>query len=117
VIEFVAAFSQHDVDAMLNFTSDNVVWLSITGETISKETSDAESLRAAMGDYFSNRPASFSRIRQIQSSGPWVMTLEHAGRMVDGVFSGQCAYAMYQFDNDLIKSVWYFSAHTCEEPP
>lgn len=51
---------------------------------------------------------------QIQSSGPWVTTLEHAGRLKDGQFEGQCAYAMYHLTDGLIQSVWYFPAHPCD---
>ena len=37
------------------------------------------------------------------------------GRMIDGQFKGQCAYAMYQLADGLIQSVWYFSAHACDK--
>jgi len=46
--------------------------------------------------------------------GPWVTTLEQAGREIDGQFKGQCAYAVYKLGQGLIKSVWYFSAHPCD---
>ena len=114
VMAFVTAFNRHDVHGMLDLAADDVVWLSIDGEQIIKETEDAASLKAGMEAYFLQRPTSHSRIKQIQSSGDWVMTLEHAGRKVDEVFTGQCAYAMYKFDEKLIKSVWYFPAHNCQ---
>jgi len=115
VLDFVTAFNQQDVDAMLAMASKDVAWMSVSGETISKEASGAENLKASMQDYFSTHPASISRIEQIQSSGPWITTLERAGRMVDGQFKGQCAYAMYQLADGLIQSVWYFSAHPCDQ--
>ena len=114
VMAFVKAFNRHDVNDMLALATDDVVWMSIDGEQIIKETGDAASLKTGMEAYFLSRPTSHSRIKQIQSSGNWVMTLEHAGRMVDEIFTGQCAYAMYKFDEQLIKSVWYFPAHNCQ---
>jgi len=117
VENFVTAFNEQDVEAMLNLATDDVVWMSVAGESIGVEANGSQALKAAMGDYFSSHPGSYSKIRQIQSSGPWVTTLEHAGREVDGQFKGQCAYAMYQLKEGLIKSVWYFSAHTCEPTP
>ena len=115
VLDFVTAFNQQDVSAMLALASGNVSWMSVSGESISKEASGAESLKTAMQDYFSSHPTSFSVIEQIQSSGPWVTTLERAGRLVDGQFKGQCAYAMYHLEDGLIQSVWYFSAHPCDK--
>jgi hypothetical protein len=109
------AFNEKDVDAMLELAPENVTWMSIAGENIAKEASDAGDLKSAMQDYFSSHPGSYSKITQIQSSGPWVTTLEQAGREIDGQFQGQCAYAMYELNDGLIESVWYFSAHTCKQ--
>lgn len=114
VLDFVTAFNQQNIDGMLALASDDVTWMSVSGESISKEASGAQNLKAGMQDYFASHATSFSKIKQIQSSGPWVTTLEHAGRLVDGRFEGQCAYAMYHLVDDLIQSVWYFSAHPCD---
>jgi len=114
VLDFVTAFNQQDVEAMLTLASTDVTWMSVSGETISKEASGVEDLKASMLAYFSTHPLSFSSIEQIQSSGPWVTTLERAGRLVEGQFKGQCAYAVYQLADGLIRSVWYFSAHPCD---
>lgn len=114
ILDFVTAFNQQDVSAMLELATADVSWMSVTGETISKEANGAKALETGMQDYFSSHPTSFSVIEQIQSSGPWVTTLERAGRMVNGQFKGQCAYAMYQLEDSLIQSVWYFSAHPCD---
>lgn len=113
VQNFVTAFNQQDVETMLNLASDDVVWMSVAGEIIAVEAAGSSALKTAMQDYFSSHPDSYSKINQIQSSGPWVTTLEHAGRDVDGQFRGQCAYAMYRLNEGLIESVWYFAAHTC----
>jgi len=114
VMAFVAAFNEQDADAMLNLSAENIVWMSVAGESIAVEARGSGNLKAAMQDYFSSHPGSYSKIKQIQSSGPWVTTLEHAGREIDGEFKGQCAYAMYQLNDGLIESVWYFSAHACD---
>jgi hypothetical protein len=115
VMAFVTAFNEKDVDAMLSLATENVTWMSIDGETIAAEASGSENLKSAMEGYFASHSSSYSKIKQIQSSGPWVTTLEHAGKDIDGQFKGQCAYAMYQFNDGLIQSVWYFSAHPCDQ--
>lgn len=114
VIDFVTAFNKQDVGAMLGLASENVAWMSVAGKTVGIEAEGAENLKAAMQDYFSSHPDSRSKIKQIQSSGPWIMTLEQAGRESDGEFKGQCAYAMYQLRDGVIESVWYFDAHSCD---
>lgn len=114
VLDFVSAFNQQDVDAMLILASEDLSWMSIAGSTVAVEAAGSQNMKAAMLDYFAGHPASRSKIIQIQSSGTWVTTLEQAGREIDGQFEGQCAYAMYQLEKDLIKSVWYFSAHQCD---
>lgn len=114
VLDFVSAFNQKDVDAMLTLASADVTWMSISGAKIIEDAGGAESLKSSMQDYFSTYPTSFSVIEQVQSSGPWVTTLERAGRKIDGQFKGQCTYAMYRLVNGLVQSVWYFPAHPCD---
>ena len=115
VMAFVTAFNEQDVDAMLSLATENVVWMSVTGESIAVEAKGSGNLKAAMQDYFTGHPGSYSKIKQIQSSGTWVTTLEHAGRKIDGEFKGRCAYAMYQLNDGMIESVWYFSSHKCDD--
>jgi ketosteroid isomerase-like protein len=115
VLDYVAAFNRQDVDGMLRLATDKILWLSVSGETVIRETADAQALDAAMRDYFSRHTSSHSTIIQIHSSGSWVTTLERAGHMVDGQLTkGKCSYAMYLLEDGLIGSVWYFPAHDCD---
>ena len=52
VLDYVAAFNRHDVDGMLRLATDKILWLSVSGETVIRETADAQALDAAMRDYF-----------------------------------------------------------------
>lgn len=113
VLDFVTAFNQQNIDAMLALASEDLSWMSVAGEILAVEATGSQNIKTAMLDYFAGHPNSHSKIIQIQSSGPWVTTLEQAGREIDGQFTGKCAYAMYQLDKGLIKSVWYFSTHLC----
>jgi len=48
----------------------------------------------------------------ISADGNFVTTLEQAGSVER---RGQCSTAVYEFSGDLIKNVWYYPAHECDE--
>ena len=88
--------------------------MSVDGAEVSVETGDANELRQAMEEYFDARTSSRSRLLDIHANGPFVTTLEQAGSEDR---AGQCAIAVYEFSDRLIKNVWYYRAHNCEEMP
>ncbi len=79
---------------------------------VSVETHDADELRMSMQQYFENRSSSNSQLLNIYADGPFVTTLERAGSQDR---AGQCATAVYEFSGALIKNVWYYPAHDCED--
>ena len=97
---------------MLSLTTDDIRWMSVDGAGVSVETGDANELRQAMVEYFEARASSHSRLLNIHANGPFVTTLEQAGSEDR---AGQCATAVYEFSGQLIKNIWYYRAHTCEE--
>ncbi|MFT5140319.1 MAG: hypothetical protein ACI9H8_000469 [Lysobacterales bacterium] len=112
VKRFVDAFNEQDVSAMLVLTTHDVRWMSVNGDQVSVETSSSTELRQAMLDYFQSRPSSLSLLLDTQVDGPFVTTLEQAGTTSR---RGQCATAVYEFSGDLIRNVWYYPAHDCED--
>ena len=97
---------------MLLMTTHDVRWMSITGDTVSVETSGSDELRLSMQQYFEQRPSSRSVLLDLNTSGRFVTTLERAGSIDQ---PGQCATAVYEFAGDLIRNVWYYAAHDCAE--
>ena len=69
VTAVVTAFNKKDVAGMLKLASDPIRWMSIAGESMAAEANGSEQLKTAMIDYFASHPNSYSKIRQIQSSG------------------------------------------------
>ncbi len=65
-----------------------------------------------MQAYFENRSSSLSLLLNIQTDGPFITTLEQAGSIER---RDQCATAVYEFSGELIKNVWYYPAHECNE--
>jgi ketosteroid isomerase-like protein len=84
VTAFVTAFNEKDVDGMLNLASENIRWMSIAGESMAAEANGSEQLKTAMIDYFASYPDSYSKIRQIQSNGSWVTTLNTRAKQSTG---------------------------------
>ena len=98
----------------LALVTDDIRWMSVDGAGISVETGNADELRKAMVEYFEARASSHSQLLDIHSSGPFVTTLEQAGSRDR---PGECAIAVYEFSGQLIRNVWYYRAHACEETP
>jgi len=113
VEQFVSAFNQHDVDAMLEFSAPDMRWMSVSGDQISTETSTHAEFRAAMAGYFENTPGARAEIRSISESGPFVHTLEEAFWVSRGAEKSQCSMAVYERLDGKLQNVWYFPAHPC----
>lgn len=113
VERFIAAFNEHDVDAMLELTADEVRWMSIAEERVSVEASGEDQLRASMSAYFSDVPSASARLRSAAASGRFVHTVEEAGWTSGGEQRRQCSVAVYELESAEIVNVWYFPAHGC----
>lgn len=113
VEQFLSAFNQQDVDAMLEFSAPDMRWMSVSGDRVSVETSTHAELRAAMAGYFESTPGTRSEIQSISESGPFVHTLEKAFWISDGAERSQCSMAVYELLDGRIQNVWYFPAHQC----
>lgn len=110
---FVSAFSDHDIDAMLEWTTDDVRWMSVSGASLSIETAGRDALREAMAGYFSSTPSARAEIVSSTASGSFVHAVEKATWMVDGIERSGCSMAVYELADGKIRNVWYFPAHEC----
>ena len=113
VENFVEAFNRHDIDAMLELTTDDLRWISVTNEQLSIEASNQGELREAMASYFATTPSARAEIRSITESGPFVHTVEEALWSSHGVEKNQCSMAVYEILEGNVHNVWYFPAHEC----
>lgn len=110
VEQFMDAYNNHSVDAMLELTTDDVRWMSVAGDKISIEADGKVALRSAMTDFFANRLHARSRHRSIKRSSSFVYTLAEAYAA-----SGerQCSVSIYELQRNKIANVWYFAAQQC----
>lgn len=115
VKQFVNAFNQRQIDTMLELAAPNMQWMSVSGHTISTETSDHDQLKKAMQSYFASVPSAQSTLLQLNQSGQFVYALEKASWLVKEQKKSQCSMAVYELANDKIQHVWYFASHQCPD--
>jgi hypothetical protein len=66
-----------------------------------------------MGDYFQGGARSPSRMRILEQDGDYVFGVEEIMRAPTGENRSQCSIVVYEFENTLIKNVWYYPAYAC----
>ena len=110
VQNYVAAFNAQNVDLMLEMLTDDVQWLTIDGETITKETNSKEELRKVMTDYFNSCSTCRSRLANTFSTGSKVSALEVVSYQTRNGLKEERSVSLYEFSNSLIKRVYYFPA-------
>lgn len=113
VEQYVDAFNERNVEAMIDLTAADVRWMSVSGDQITVETSNRIALRAAMSTYFNSPTAARSELRSVTQSGPFVHTVEEAFWTAGDVEKSQCSMAMYELVEGKIQNVWYFAAFEC----
>lgn len=109
---FIDAYNQHDIEKMLEKTSEQVKWLYNINDKLLLETEGKDALRAAMVEHFKQQTHARSLIKRSLTLGDTVAVIEEAFSN-DGERS-QCALSIYQMQQDLIKSVTYYAATSCE---
>ena len=108
VHSYVAAFNAHDTEAMLKMVTDDVQWLNIDGEKITRETNSKEALRSGMAGYFKSCQSCKSRLAHVFSTGARVSALEIASSETSKGVREQQSVSVYEFSGSLIKRVYYF---------
>lgn len=110
VERYMAAYNDHDVDAMLELVHPDVQWLSIDGDRIQVETDGAEALAEALRGYFEAVPSTRSSIESMMVSGKRVSVRERAHWESSGQPRSQAALSVYEIVDGRIVRVWYFPA-------
>ncbi len=107
---FVAAFNAQSVAALLSHVTDDVEWLNVNGSSIAVETSGREALGRSMTDYFAGCPSCRSELETFSRAGSRVTTLERAMWESKSGPKSQRSLAVYEFQGDRIRRVYYFPA-------
>lgn len=110
VERYVAAYNDHDIEAMLDLVHPDVQWLTIDGDRIRVETDGADALAEAMRGYFEAVPSTRSSIEALMVSGKRVSVRERAHWESSGQERSQEALSVYEIGDGLILRVWYFAS-------
>ncbi|MGM7319144.1 nuclear transport factor 2 family protein [Idiomarina sp. ST10R2A5] len=107
---FVAAFNAHNAELMSQYVTDDIQWLSVNGDRIAVETSGKTELIEAMDGYFKSCASCQSEVTDLTVLGNRVSTVEEASWRQNGELRSQKSLAIYEFNNSLIRRVYYFPA-------
>lgn len=107
---YMAAYNDHDVEAMLELVHPEIQWLSVDGNRVSVETDGAEALAEAMRGYFETVPSTRSSIEMMMVSGNRVSVRERAHWKLSGQAYSQAVLTVYELVDGRIRRVWYFPA-------
>ncbi|MBE1299957.1 MAG: nuclear transport factor 2 family protein [Alteromonadaceae bacterium] len=113
VKEFVAAFNEKNVAAMLKHADPKIRWMSIQVNELTIEAESKTALGTAMQGYFQSVPSAQSEIVNIFTNQNFVSTIEKATWSNNGVAKSQCSIGVYELKNDKILNVWYYPAQPC----
>ncbi|WP_299795219.1 nuclear transport factor 2 family protein [uncultured Shewanella sp.] len=116
VESFIQAYNKHDVELMVQHTSESVRWMHISGTKVEVETSDRTEFGAAMTDYFETLKDARATILKIIDSGNYVSTVERVTWDNDGEQLSQCSIGTFRVKGGKLAEFWYFPAHACDEP-
>jgi uncharacterized protein (TIGR02246 family) len=108
VRDFTEAFSQHDIEAMASYLSEDAAWMSVVGDTLMTDAIGRENIKMAMTGYFEQITDVTSEIESSQSLSPFVTAIERV--TWNGGQSTQRAIAVYEIEDGLIARVWYHAA-------
>jgi len=109
---FIEAYNQHNIEKMLEKTSEQVKWLYNINDELLLETEGKDALRIAMMEHFKQRTHARSLIKQSLTIGDTVVVIEEAFSN-DGERS-QCALSIYQMKHGLVQSITYYAATICD---
>lgn len=110
VRSFIEAFNNHDVGAMATLVDENMVWLSVQGDSVLAEASGREELVRQMEGYFATAPSIRSEAQDLITTGSFVSFRERVYWEGDQGEQTQASLAVYEIREGLIVHVWYYPA-------
>jgi hypothetical protein len=109
VREYVAAFNAKDLDAMMRAVASEMVWMSVTGDSLTNVGRGIDAFRQMIARYFRAVPSARSELTKIDATGPWVTTHERTRWEPprSGV-GGQTSLVVYEVRDGLIRHAWFY---------
>ncbi|MFN2510311.1 MAG: nuclear transport factor 2 family protein [Pyrinomonadaceae bacterium] len=116
VREFVAAFNNRNIEAMLGAVDENVQWLTVNEAKVTIETEGKKALRESMERYFRRCPSCKSSLEWVEKSGSRVTAMERATWSGKSGLKSQTSLSVYEFRHGKILRVYYFPAEVDANP-
>lgn len=110
VQDFVGAYNKRDVTSMLALATDDIEWMSVSGQGMSIETRGREALRDTTESAFRSCPTCQAMIEQVRRAGSRVTAIEHAVWDTASGSMSRRSLSVYEFRDGLISRVYYFPA-------
>ena len=109
VREYVAAFNAKDLDAMMSVVASEIVWMSVTGDSLTDVGRGVDAFRRLIAGYFRAVPSARSELIKIDATGPWVTTHERTRweASPSGV-GGQTSLVVYEVRDGRIRHAWFY---------
>ena len=104
----MAAFNDHDAEAMRAFWSPDVTWVEISGDQSSIVTSTAQILYEETKAYFEAFPSVQSSLESIAVNGNYVTAVERPVWEENGERKSQASVVVYEIDNGKVVRFWYY---------
>ncbi|WP_425408903.1 nuclear transport factor 2 family protein [Hyphococcus sp.] len=108
VTGLMAAFNDHDADAMRDYWHSDVTWLELSGQQASVVTSSAAQLYGELVAYFDNYPTVSSSLENISANGNFVTAVETPVWEEGGERQSQSSIVVYEIIDGKVKRFWYF---------
>ncbi len=109
VREYVAAFNAKDLDAMIGMVASELVWMSVSGDSLTDVGRGADAFRRMIAGYFGAVPSARSELITIDATGPWVTTHERTRWDASPAdVGGQTSLVVYEVRDGLIRRAWFY---------
>ena len=112
--QYILDYNAGNLSKMLDQMASDIQWMSIDSNKIITETKNKQQLAQALKPYFKGGNSTQSSLIHVFENGNFVSTLEKASWQSNGQMKSQCSIAIYEFDKNLIKNVWYHAAQSCD---
>jgi hypothetical protein len=109
VRDYVAAFNAKDLDAMMGTVARDLVWMSVSGESLTDVGRGVEAFRRTIAGYFRAVPSARSELLTIDATGPWVTTHERTRWDASPAdVGGQTSLVVYEVRDGVIRRAWFY---------
>lgn len=117
VREYVAAFNAKDLDAMMGAVASELVWMSVSGDSLTDVGRGVDAFRRLIAGYFRAVPSARSELIAIEATGPWVTTHERTRwEASPGGVGGQTSLVVYEVRDGLIRRAWFYPSLPSQGP-